>query len=306
MAKWIHVGALILTVGLLCGCPNEPVAHRPVTEIGPQGDAESLVLAGRLEDLGPCEILYPDDAPDGFERVSVNLVDPETVDEWIRLALESGFLVLRSDPWGSWLQLGELDPLPDLGVELRGRRTGSTDICAGERIPRFVIDEMIALYDLDEESSFLTPVEVYFGGRPYEPDDEDVRVLLEAGLAALQGQQRELTIEVEGTYGEDCSCPAWRLEEPEVGYVSLSFADSDLAPNDQAVLASLLAEEGLSRLDELEPEDAEDMIEEAREITWTAEHIYTGFFTGEVTFELNSDTAAAAPVFMVTGVVEDD
>lgn len=305
MVRWISVGAILLAVSFLFGCPNKPITHVPVTDLGPQGDAVSTQLAGRLELQGHCEILNSDDVPDGFERVSVNLENPATVEEWMSLALQAGFLVLESDPWGSWLQLGEPDPIPELGVDLRGRRTGSTDICAGERIPRFVIDEMVALYDLDEEVSYPTPVEIHFGGRPYEPDDDDVRVVLESGLAALQGQQREVTIEVEGTYGDNCPCPAWRLEEPEVGFVTLTFADPSQAPSEDAVLAVLLAEEGVSRLDELEERDAEDMLEEVREITWASEHTYVGFFTGIVEFELIDDTATAAPVFLVTGVIED-
>ncbi len=298
------VSASMLTV-LCWGCNTTPVAHEPVNELGDQGDEVGIPFAGRVEELGHCEVLYPDDGPDEVERVSVNIETPESIDIWIDLAHQAAFQMLQSDPWGSWLQLGDPDPTPELGVDLIGRRTGSTDICAGERIPRVVVDQMTAFYDLDEEESFETPVGIYLAGNAYDPEDDDVRVVLESGLAALQGQHRELQISVEGTYGEDCPCPAWRLDEPDVGFVTLQFAEPGLAPDGQAILAELLAEEGVDQIEQLNREDAEEIREEVAEQTRAIDVDYLGHFTGEVRFEIIDDHATAAPVFLVTGNVQD-
>lgn len=290
---------------LVWGCNTTPVAHAPVMEIGDLGDEVGIRFAGRVEALGPCEVLYPVDGPDEVERVSLNIETPESIDVWMDLAHQAAFQMLQSDPWGSWLQLGRPDPTPQLGVELIGRRTGSTDICAGERIPRVEVDQMTAFYDLDEEETIEAPVGIYLAGRAFDPEDEDVRIVLESGLAALQGQHRELQISVEGTYGEDCPCPAWRLDEPDVGFVTLQFAEPGLAPDGTAVLAELLADEDVDQIEQLNEEDAADIREEVAERTRAIERDYQGHFTGEVRFEIIDNHATAAPVFLVTGNVQD-
>lgn len=305
MLKGINWTAVAIVTALLASCSSEPVIHEPVTDIGPTGDDQNTQLAGEVEDLGHCEVLNADDAPDGFDRVSLNLSSHDTVREWMTLATEAGFQALQSDPWGSWLALGDIDAVTELGVVLIGRRTGSVDICGEERIPRFDISEMVALYDLDDSESFPTPVEIYFGGDPFDPEDEAVATVLEAGLAALQGQTRDLTIRVDGTLGDDCPCPTWRLERPDVGYIELAFSDPSIALTEERVLAELLADEGAFSLEELSQDDREDIMEEVAEITRGREYRFTGHFTGEVLFDLDDNTATAAPVFMVTGIPED-
>jgi hypothetical protein len=317
--KLRHIGSLSLALaaaGLtpLAGCQRDPIVHRPVTTAGYAGDRNSIFVAGALWNQGHCELLEVQAVPEDFddddleEHLALNIDIPDTARAWLETAMARSTVQLMADPWGSWVQMGSHFLLPELGVSVRGTRSGSTEICSGERFPRFDIAEVLGVYDIDEQIAYANPSNLLLSRDVYDLEDGDIQTVFQAGIAGQQGQHREMTIEVAGTWGEDAELelPPWELTDPEAGYIVLEYANAGVVPDEQVLLDALLADEGVRDFTRLSEDARQELLDEVYEETRGGEYTYTGYFTGEVRFNVGQRAVTATPVFMVTGLVPED
>ena len=289
---------LFTTVALGAGC-STGVTHQPFLYTGIEGDVDSLNAVGSLEQRGHCELMTVLDGADELEEVvSVHLEGYESVREWLEVALREGVADVEQTPWEVWSRIGSSFVFPALGVVVHGRRSGSTDICQDERFPRFVIDGVDGIYDLEEEVAYPDVFTMIVSEAVFDDDDEEVLSWLRAGRSGAAGEEAvEMVIEIEGTYDWDWDCPEWSAEEPELGFIDLVFMEPGDAPDEQREIDRLMALEGV---DAFEDQDMAFMIfEQARENTWDIEFVVRGHFTGDLRVERRSDFLFLVPVFQV-------
>jgi hypothetical protein len=291
-------GVLFATAVLGFGC-STAITHQPFLYSGLEGDVDSLVVVGSLEQRGHCELLTVlGGSEDLEETISVHIEGYSSVHEWIEIAIREGVSDVERTPWEIWRQTGSSFELPPVGVMAHGRRTGSTDICQEERFPYFVIDGVDGVYDLEEEVGYPDVFTMFAGEAVFDEDDEDVLSWYRAGQSGDTGEEaEEMIIEIEGTYDWDWDCPEWSATEPELGFIELVFTHPEDNPDEQGEVDRLMALEGIEAF--TDQDMALSLFEQARENTWDTEFIVRGRFTGDLRVEQRSSYLFLVPVFQV-------
>ncbi|MCA9563074.1 MAG: hypothetical protein KC561_06275 [Myxococcales bacterium] len=297
-------------LGVAVGCSTTPVSHRPVSELGFTGDDDTFILTGPFSDLGPCEIMEIVESPiEDLDTASIVIEDPDTLTAHVELQLDLGIDELGQDPWGSWLEVGPYYEIPPLGASVIGARNGQSDICNRERHARFEVTDWHGLWDIENEELFVDPADLYRFSEGLDPDDDDVQALFQAGYGALQGSPTTMTIEVEGTYGqaeEDEFLPAWRLTEPDLGFIEIEYSQPNLAPDEQELLEALLEDDEIDDFEELPEDEQAEYYEAVAQMARGSEFEYEGYLNGEVRFVREGGGLYVIPVFVVTAVITED
>ena len=269
------------------------------------GEGEPVEVSGWIDEDCECGYTFSTDQ----NTYSIDIDQASTV---IRPVFEPLLEELRRDPWEAWRRL---DNHWSPGVLAVRGRLGETVGCLWDDEQRFLdIDAINGVEPRDcgygddsqpcvvnGDLAAMLPDEV----RPHWTDAHEA--VQQAGRAALDGNPTEMTLRLESMQDVYLYVVPWRSYEPDIGFVTVRYADDNLRPPtfDQA-LAGLLAEIDVASLDELDQDQRWEVEDEAERLSdpWIAD--YVGFFDGQVEIGANNfGVVTVYPVFVVTGIADD-